>query len=336
MKILSYLLGATIITVLFAMQVDKKSQDKVEGTWEMLECNGSPNARHENSFVEVDGKFYLMGGRRIQPVDIFDPKSNSWTSGAEPPIEVHHFQAVAFEGKIYIIGAMTGNYPRESPVEQILIYDPRSDAWEMGDTIPEDRRRGSAGVVVIEDKAIVLSGIIDGHWDGHVPWVDQYDFKTGKWTILADAPRPRDHFHAALHENKIYCAGGRNSSKKTNQTFELTIPEVDVYDINANSWTSLPKANNLPTERAGTSSAFFGQKLFVIGGESASLKTAHGVVEAYDTGNKTWHRLDSLVRGRHGSQAIVYEGAIYIAAGCGNRGGSAELTSIERYKKRNQ
>ncbi|MBD3628566.1 galactose oxidase [Cyclobacterium sp.] len=302
-----------------------------EKSWEILDCEGSPNARHENSFVEVNDKFYLLGGRGIKPVNIFDPASNSWTSGAEPPVEVHHFQAVAYAGKIYIIGAMTGPYPREKPLENILIYDPANDAWEMGDTIPEERRRGSAGVIVTGDKAIVLSGIIDGHWEGHVPWTDQYDFSTGEWTVLADAPRPRDHFHAAMNEGKIYCAGGRNSSAKTGDTFELTIPEVDVYDIADNSWSSLPEGQHLPTERAGTSSAFIGQQLVIIGGESASQEVAHAEVEAYHTGNQTWERLDPLVRGRHGSQAIVYKGAIYIAAGSGNRGGSPELDTIERY-----
>ncbi|WP_084097616.1 Kelch repeat-containing protein [Cyclobacterium lianum] len=302
-----------------------------EKSWEILDCEGSPAARHENSFVEVNDKFYLLGGRGIKPVNIFDPASNTWTSGAEPPVEVHHFQAVGYAGKIYIIGAMTGQYPREEPLENILIYDPANDAWEMGDPIPEERRRGSAGVIVAGDKAIVLSGITDGHWTGHVSWTDQYDFSTGEWTVLADAPRPRDHFHAAVSEGKIYCAGGRNSSAKTGETFELTIPEVDVYDIADNTWTSLPEEQHLPTERAGTSSAFIGQQLVIIGGESASQEAAHSEVEAYHTGNQSWESLDPLVRGRHGSQAIVYNGAIYIAAGSGNRGGSPELNTIERY-----
>lgn len=340
MKIKQYLIRAALISGVFTLQFcaenkpEESEQDQEipkEKSWEILECEGSPNARHENSFVEVNDKFYLLGGRGIKPVNIFDPASSTWSSGAEPPVEVHHFQAVAYEGKIYIIGAMTGPYPRETPLERILIYDTENDSWEMGDTIPEERRRGSAGVVIDGDKAFILSGIIDGHWSGHVAWTDQYDFKTGEWTVLADAPRPRDHFHAAVNEGKIYAAGGRNSSAKTNQSFELTIPEVDVYDMAENSWSSLPEEQHLPTERAGTSSAFLGQQLIIIGGESGNQEAAHSEVEAYHTGTKTWKSLDPLVRGRHGSQAIVYQDAIYIAAGSGNRGGSPELDTIERY-----
>ncbi|WP_114783520.1 Kelch repeat-containing protein [Botryobacter ruber] len=305
-----------------------------KSTWETLTCEGAPSARHENSFVEVGGKLYLLGGRGIKPVDIFDPERKSWSKGQEPPVEVHHFQAVAYAGKIYIVGAMTGAYPREKPLERILIYNPGADAWEWGATIPADRRRGSAGVVVAGDKAIVVSGIIDGHWEGHVPWVDSYDFKTGEWSKLPDAPRPRDHFHAAIKNGIIYCAGGRNSSTKTGETFTLTIPEVDVYDTRKKRWSTLPAANNIPTQRAGASSIFLKNDLLLIGGESAAQTTAHNEVEAYNIKEKTWRKLPPLNTGRHGTQAIYYKNAVFLAAGCGNRGGKPELDSVEKMTDR--
>src|SRR5690606_39171325 len=66
-------------------------------------ANGtSPLQRHENGFVEIGGKFYLFGRRGIKPVNIFDPVTNTWTAGASPPIELHHFQAVVYQNKIYI------------------------------------------------------------------------------------------------------------------------------------------------------------------------------------------------------------------------------------------
>lgn len=295
----------------------------------MISTTNSPSARHECGFVEANGLFYLIGGRRIKPVDIFDKKTNTWQQGPKPPIEIHHFQAVTYKDDIYIIGAMTGKYPHETPLDKILIYQTKTNQWVWGDTIPEHRRRGSSGIVVKGDVAYVVSGITDGHWSGHVPWMDSYHFKTGKWRILKDAPRPRDHFHAAIHQNKIYCAGGRNSSAKTKQTFDLTIAEVDVFDIEKNTWTTLPKASNIPTERAGASSVIKKDKLFVIGGESASQKIAHDKVEVLNLSTKIWHASTQLKRGRHGTQSILFKNKIYIAAGCGNKGGKPELSSLE-------
>lgn len=296
---------------------------------EIITTKNLPSARHESGFVEANGLFYLIGGRKIKPVDIYNSQTNTWSQGSKPPIEVHHFQAVTYKDNIYIIGAMTGKYPHEKPLEKILVYKTKSDEWVWGDAIPEHRRRGSAGVVVKEDVAYVICGIMDGHWSGNVAWVDAYSFKTGKWSVLKDAPGPRDHFHAAIYKNKIYCASGRKSSAKTEQTFSLTVPEVDVFDIEKNEWITLPKAANIPTERAGASSIVKNRKLIVIGGECDKQKVAHDQIEILDLSSNIWQSSLQLKRGRHGTQAILFNNNIYIAAGCGNRGGKPELSSLE-------
>jgi len=301
------------------------------GNWKTVVTLNEAMARHECSFVALDSKLYLFGGRGIKPFSILDLKTNEWSDGAPTPIEIHHFQGVTYKGKIYVIGGMTGKYPYEKPLKNILVYDPKTNKWGESVEIPEGRRRGSAGVVVVEDKAFLVSGIVDGHNSGHVTWVDQYDFKTGKWKVLADAPRPRDHYHAALKNGKIYAAGGRNSSFATNQTFDLTIPEVDVYDIKTNTWATLPEKSNIPTMRAGASAVFLGDDLILIGGESVAQNEAHNTVEAYNIKTETWRKLSPLNTGRHGSQAIVYRNKIYIAAGSGKRGGKPELSSIEEF-----
>src|SRR5690606_26010603 len=131
-----------------------------QGEWHVEESvNASvPIARHENGFVECNGKLYLLGGRRLgvdKFVNIYDPVAKVWTQGSKPDIELHHFQAVSYNNLIYIIGAFTGNYPDEVPVDKIYIYDPASDLWSYGITIPADRRRGSAGVAVYNGKIYI-------------------------------------------------------------------------------------------------------------------------------------------------------------------------------------
>lgn len=319
------------IGLLFFIFCDVMAQDKMVSTeWETMSTIDAVIPRHENSFVAVKDKFYVLGGRGIKPISIYDTKSNTWTTGKESPVEIHHFQAVTYKNKIVIIGAMTGKYPYETPLAQMLIYDPIKDLWENGPEIPKNRRRGSCGVVVQGHKVYLVGGIVDGHNSGHVPWLDVYDFKKKSWTILADGPRARDHFHAVIGKGKIYAVGGRNSSFATQQTFELTIPEIDVFDIKTKVWDTFAKENNLPTERAGTSAVFYKNQLIVIGGESGALKTAHTEVEAFKIKTREWKKLSSLHRGRHGTQAIRYKKDIYTVAGSGNRGGKPELASMEK------
>jgi len=299
----------------------------VLGPWEILPAQGEPVAREEAGFVEAGGKFFLIGGRHENPVDIFDPKTRSWTKGAVPPLEIHHFQPVALGDKIYVVQAMTGPYPRETPVPYVLIYDPAKDQWTKGPDIPAERRRGSSGVVVHDGKIYLVAGILDGHWTGAVPWFDEFNPKTGQWRRLPDAPHARDHFLAEIIGNKIYAAGGRTSSGATKQVFDLTVAAVDVFDFRARKWSSL--AQDLPTQRAGGMTAVVGTRLLVIGGESMAHLPAHAEVESYDTATGRWESLPPLVQGRHGTGALVYDGRVYTASGAGNRGGSPVLTTIE-------
>ncbi|MCG8305907.1 MAG: galactose oxidase [Cytophagales bacterium] len=304
---------------------------KKEYSWRIMETEGELTARHGNSFVECNGKFYLLGGRGIKPVDIFDPVNNMWTKGAEPPVEIHHFQAVSYRGKIIAGGALTGPYPDETPLPNLYVYDPEYDLWTLGPVIPAGRRRGSSGAIVHEDKIYMICGIIDGHNGNHVNWLDAYDFQTRTWSVLPSAPRPRDHFHAILAEDKIYAFAGRTTSKNTDQVFDLTIPQIDVYDLKSNSWSTLQKEIHIP--RAGASVALLKNEVFIIGGESMFDKTAHNEIEIWNLKQERWMPIKYLVRGRHGTQAVVYKNKIYIAAGSGNRGGSPELNSIEVFSK---
>ncbi|MGD1890319.1 MAG: Kelch repeat-containing protein [Cyclobacteriaceae bacterium] len=300
-----------------------------ESDWQLVSTNNEPLARHENAFTELNGKFYLIGGRTNKPINIFDPATNTWSEGATPPLEMHHFQALPYQGKIYVLGAFTGGFPRETPVPDVYTYDLATDKREIVASIPEDRRRGAAGVVAYQDKIYVVCGIQDGHYDGHVCWLDEFDPATGEWTKLADAPRTRDHFQAAVIGDRLLAAAGRNTSAKTGKTMELTIAEVDVYDFNSGKWETLEQP--LPTLRAGTASVVQGNQLIVIGGESGEQVPAHSEVEAYSFGSKKWSHLANLQQGRHGTHALIYQDTIFVAAGSGNRGGGPELTSMEKF-----
>ena len=300
--------------------------DAQEAGWvELEDSRGQPNRRSENGYASANGKFYLLGGGS-QPVDIYDPETDTWTSGAAPPLPLSHFQAVSWDGKIYVLGAFTGGFPRETPVPNIYIYHPDRDEWELGPEIPADRRRGATGAVVHEGRIHLIGGLTNGHTDGHVRWFDAFDPRTGVWERLPDIPRHRDHFQAAVIDDVLYLAGGRRSSYATDRVFDLTIREVDVYDFRTGLWDNLPPSADLPTERAGTATLATATHLIVLGGESAALVEAHREVEAYDPRTGAWTSLPAMITGRHGVQAILHDDRIYIAAGSHLRGGGAATT----------
>nr|MBI1231678.1 galactose oxidase [Cytophagales bacterium] len=296
--------------------------------WSMLHPTVECTARHECAAAAIGDKLYLMGGRGMKPVEAYDPTTNSWEMKAMAPLEMHHYQAVPYKDKIYVIGAFTGGYPHETPVPYVYTYDPASDSWMRGDEIPAERRRGAAGVVVYQDKFYIVGGIADGHWADNRDYLDEYDPKTGEWRTLPDLPRVRDHFQAVVVDDKLYAVGGRKSFAKEGHTFELTYGEVDVYDFKTQQWNTLDSRDDLPTQRAGSSTVPYKSGFIVVGGESINQVEAHAEVEYFEPG-KSWKHMPSLVRGRHGMQVVPLLGKYFVAAGCGNRGGNPELTSLE-------
>jgi hypothetical protein len=296
-------------------------------SWRTVEVPTKGTNRHESAFVNCDGVFYALGGRGKRPVESYHPKQNRWDFVADAPFEFHHFQAIAFRHEIYIIGAMTGNYPHEKPLANMWIFNPKTKLWREGALMPTNRLRGSAGVVVYKNKIYLVSGILDGHWDGHVKWFDVFDPKTNQWESLPDAPRARDHFQATLVGDKLYVAGGRTSHASIKKVLDETIGEVDVYDFKSGQWATL--ANGLPTQRAGTASVGHYPYLIVMLGESNAQTSAHAEVEALDVRTGNWVKFPSLNQGRHGTGVVFHHGKLFVANGSANRGGGPELNSIE-------
>lgn len=301
--------------------------------WKELVAEGEAIERHENALVRAGDKFLLIGGRGEKPIDIYNTKTQKWTNGAQPPLEVHHFQGVNLDGLIYILGAFTGGWPFETPLSHVLIYDPVGDEWAIGEEIPANRRRGAAGVSVYNQRIYISNGIINGHSSGWVNWLDEFDPYTNTWKSLPDAPRTRDHFQAVIVGDKLYAAGGRRSGSVEGDGFAGTIKETDVFDLKNQEWKSVA---DIPTPRAGTAAVAFEEKPVIIGGESSSQEEGHREVEIFDPEKNSWKTLPGLISGRHGTQAILAEDKIVTGAGSGNRGGGPELKSFEVFSAKDE
>ncbi|NND32334.1 MAG: hypothetical protein HKN76_07045 [Saprospiraceae bacterium] len=317
------------VTEVLNWRVQKFEQRWHLGDWERIITTNCAHHRHESAFAEVDGKFYAFGGRNTHAVDIYDPVTRTWSQGADSPLEMHHFQAVPYKGEIWVIGAFTGPYPKEEPIAFIHVYNPKMNTWRTAGRLPDGRHRGSGGLVLHNDKFYLLCGNELGHYTGHTTWFDEFDPATGEWRSLPDAPHTRDHFQAAIIDDKLYAAGGRNSSSKTNSVIDATFPETDVFDFKTNTWSTLPASGNIPTQRAGTTVVVDGPRLIVLGGESGTQVAAHSEVEALDVRSQNWTKLPPMLQGRHGTQAILYQGKVYLAGGSSDRGGGPEMKSID-------
>ncbi|WP_394746955.1 Kelch repeat-containing protein [Spongiimicrobium salis] len=317
----------------FLVLIQACDDGKMKGWhWETITATGAPTARHEAGLVAYKDKILLMGGRRINPTDEFDTKTNTWTAKSPTPIELHHFQPVVVGDAVYLVGAMTGQWPNEKPLDRVIVYYPDKDTYVYSHEIPEHRRRGGAGVVYHNKKIYILGGITNGHMDGYQSWLDEYDPETGEWRVLPDAPDTRDHFQAVVANNKLYAFAGRRTSKRTEQDMALTNSYGNTYDFATGQWEKVTQNMAIPTERAGNAAFSWNNEIVIGGGESLAHESAHKEVEVYNAETGTWHNWPSLLEGRHGSGFAVVGDYVYTASGSGNRGGGPELTSIERLR----
>lgn len=293
-------------------------------TWTLAPASATaPAARHENAAARVGDELFLIGGRGERPLDILDLKTGEWRRGSPPPMEINHTQAAVLDGRIFVIGALTGSFPEEDVVDHVLIYDPADDRWSRGAEIPAERRRGAGGLLAHEGVLYLVGGNRRGHVSGYVPWLDAFDPRTGVWTALPDAPHARDHFHAAVLDGRIYAAGGRTSAHDRGQGLELSVRPLDIYDIAERRWRTA--RDPIPTPRSGVSVVALKGRVLVLGGESDAQQAGHAEVEAYDPALDAWSALPDLPVGRHGTQAVVVGDTLHIVAGSGDRGGGPEL-----------
>jgi N-acetylneuraminic acid mutarotase len=287
------------------------------GTWATLAPTGF--ARQELPYNVVNGRFYLAGGiapsgdpRRIQ---VYDPTTDTWQfTGAILPAALNHMRSAVVNGKIYYIGGYLDTTNEE--VGTVSIYDPSTNTVTAGTPMP--RPRAAGGVAVYQGKIYYAGGATTGTTAADKTartWFDVYDPATDSWSQLPDMPRKRDHFAAAVVNGKFYALAGRN--KRIGSTWSQNA----AYDFGTGTWSE--NVAPTPTPRGGVATAVIGSQILVIGGERSvnGVKSVLNVVEAYDTSTNTWTTLAPMPTARHGMEAVVYNGKVYVADGSSVSGG---------------
>jgi N-acetylneuraminic acid mutarotase len=108
------------------------------------------------SSAVVNDKIYMIGSNQTLT---YDPLSDSWNLGTSPPISVQDAGACATTGimapkRVYVFGGISGGSLDGKNFTQI--YDPETDSWTYGASMPTER--GWLEVVVVEDIIYAIAG----------------------------------------------------------------------------------------------------------------------------------------------------------------------------------
>lgn len=241
-----------------------------------------PRPAHHIMIASLQNKIYVFGGfvrpaayPAWQPISnawVYDPATNSWKALAPMPTPRGAGQAVALDGKIYVIGGAMSNRPGHpgTPIglgspEQLVVgtvevYDPAANTWQTRAPMPTPRNHFLAAAV--NGKIYALDGRTGSCFvtkSGSTGLVEQYDPATNLWTLVGHDVIPRGDVVGAAHDGLIYVAGGEGQ----NFAQKYTIWLVDAFNPATRTWTRLP---HMQIARHGFAAAFVGNQLHVIGG----------------------------------------------------------------------
>jgi len=77
--------------------------------------------------------------------EVYDVANDSWTTKKPIHYPADSYASAVVYGKIYVIGGFEGLY-HGVPVGYAQIYDPVTDSWSLGASLPEIVRDAAAGV----------------------------------------------------------------------------------------------------------------------------------------------------------------------------------------------
>ena len=196
----------------------------------------------------VDNKYIIAGGSYwagnqkhwTDQVDIFDPRSNTWTKAAPLPEPRSDAAVVSFDNTLYLFGGgANGSIRRDA-----LAF--RNGKWTTlpRGELPEPRLYSVA--TVCRGKAYISGGLSkpnDYTTISNALWVWDLRSQQHGWKKLDPMPGPGLITHAIAEVNgKIYVLGGA----KTGGADVVNVKTAFEFNPETEKWTQLP---DLPVER---------------------------------------------------------------------------------------
>lgn len=260
----------------------------------------APSPASEVAAAAFGGQVWVAGGLTEQgeaaaTVQIFDPTTDSWSTGPQLPEPVHHAALVSTGDTLYLLGGYAGS-GFDAPTAAVRRLDITTGQWTDGPPLPEARAAGAAawdGERLVYGGGVGPGGLTD----------DVVALTADEWTSLGQLSQAREHLAAAGDgSGRVWFLAGRTGGLDTNVG---TVDLVEGDEIRA--------LGQVPTPRGGVA-AFWAPATgaCVVGGEQP-----HGTfadVECIDA-DGTVTVLPPLNVARHGLGATVVGDLAYVVLG---------------------
>jgi N-acetylneuraminic acid mutarotase len=249
----------------------------------------STDARSVGVFFADNGKFYVMGGRDLNNVELtnpleYDPATNSWTtkSAAYPDAFTNNMACGILNdsGTNYIYCAGGSNFASQTTSGRVFRYDPVADAISTvsSDFPPGDAGDLPGGFTVFNNKLYTLGGFDIPNGVG-IDQIWEFTPDPAGWMQKgATLPVPLGYLPTTTIGNLIYTGGGADITGGTLTDTQNSF----VYDPVADSISTIAQ---IPRPTSNTRAVNFCNLMYVLGG---GFTTPSNEVDIYDPASDTW------------------------------------------------
>jgi len=266
-----YAIGSNVVAV-------NEAYDPTTDSWATKAPIPNPRSLRGTNNAVVNGIVYVIGGNPTgfcsSANQAYDPATNSWTTKASMPQPSCHLSVVALNGLIYAIGGTIGFFGSGGPSPFVYIYNPATNMWTAGASMPTSRYDLAVGVV---NGVLYAVGGFNNLSELNV--VEAYNPVTNTWTTEAPMLTARSGLAVVETNGFLYAIGGLANSSNT------YLATVEAYDPATNTWTTQA---SMPTARGYLAGGVVNGTLYAVGGRDSigTLATNEAFTPAPAAGNQ--------------------------------------------------
>jgi hypothetical protein len=242
-------------------------------------------------------------GNDLDSVEVYDPRSNTWTLGPRLPAPVSSLRAAPFGGQLWLVGGAR----HYDEVRDVWMMASDGLSWASGP--PLQVARLGHGLASHGSRLYAAGGLVGGEASSAVEALD-----TGgrSWQTIAPLPQPRFNLSLVAASGHLYALGGSGTDRRPTSTVYLYEPERD-------RWTPGPPVPEPLSNFAAVARA--GRWLHTV------LHKTHFML---DVRSATWSTAPPMPTSRHGLALEAHAGWLYAIGGC-SQDPQRDLSVVEAY-----
>jgi hypothetical protein len=209
------------------------------------------------------------------------PKTDpGWRPLSDSPSPHQQAASAVSDGRIWILGGLTGETTATVATDEVEAYDPAIDGWTAGPRLPAPLHHAMA--VDYQGELVVIGGWTPKGSDlTAVTSSKVFALRDGKWIQLPELDHPRAAGAAAVVGDRIVVVGGQADGE--------LVRETEVFD--GEGWS---EGAEIPTPREHLAAASDGRFVYAVGGRALSADKNSAALERFDPVADEWAKLPSM------------------------------------------